>query len=206
MPTSTIRSTYNVGGIALGSEVTRTQESIIGQEHTLTAGSDGVQASYTGVAEITVTMTAGYVIGDAETADVYWTDSTTGVPKVKYGATTALAGDIITVTVGAGDDYPDDVGLAMVITQQQDVDIDFDGDLVEIMAASCDKLAHIEWNSGAAVTITGTKIPAGEAWDYILNGEYANALAGEVVTSASVSTGDSDNNGTLRIGVLHSSA
>lgn len=206
MPTSTIRSTYNVGGIALSSEVSRTQECLIGQEHTLTAGSDGVMASYTGVAECTVTMAAGYVIGDAETADVYWTDSTTGVPKCKYGATTALAGDVITLTLGAGDDYPDDVGLAMVITQQQDIDIDFDADLVEIMAASCDKLAHIEWNEGAAVTITGTKLPAGEAWHYILNGEYTNALAGKTVTSASVSTGDDTNDGTLRIGVLHSSA
>lgn len=203
MPTSIITSKLNVGGITMASEVSRTQEGLIGQAHTLTAGSDGDMATYTGVDDCTVDMAAGHVVASG-TVDVYWLES--GVRKVKYGATAVLVTDTVTLSFGAGDNYPDSVGLGMVITNQQDVDIDFDADLVELMAASCDKLAHIEWIEAGPTSITGTKLLAGEAWTYLLNGEYANALTGKTVVSASISTGDPDNNGTLRIGVLHSSA
>ncbi len=203
MPTSTIRSTYNVGGIALGSEVTRTQEGQIGQSHTLDVASDGVQLAFTGIDDITVTLAAAHAAVNG-TVDVYW--YVDGVLYVHFGATVAIVGQVATLTLGDGDDYVTGEGtLAMNIVNQQDIDIDFDGDLVELMVASCDKVAHIEWKSGAEVSITGTKILAGEAWEWLLNSEYTNALAGEVVTSASISTYDPDNTVTLRIGILHSS-
>lgn len=203
MPTSTISSSMIIGGIALSSAVTRTQEGQIGVEEILIAGSDGDMATYDSGSGCTVDMAVGHVVASG-TVDVYWLESS--AQKVRYGATAVLVTDTVTLSLGAGDDYPNTVGLDMVITNQQDIEVDFDADTVELMAATCDRLAHIEWDESGPTTITGTKLLAGEAWTYLKNGEYANALDGKTVSSISATTGDSDNDGILRLGILYSAA
>ena len=202
-PIGRIKTTITVGGVAANGTVSRTKEGQIGHELSLPAGSDGVQLAFTGVDDITVTMAQGYVIEDADTADVYW--YVDGVLYVKYGATVALAGDIVTLSGGAGDDYVTGEGtLDMIVTKQVSIDTDFVGNAVEMMAAACDKDSHIEFRA-AASSIAGVTIPAGEAWPWIKNGGYTNPLAGETVANIKASCGDADNAAVLRLGILYDS-
>jgi len=204
MPSAKAVSTLTVGGIAMSSEVSRTDDGQIGQLVALPAGSDGDMASYTGVAEITVDMADGYVIGDGEIADVYWT--VLDVLYVKYGATVALAGDTVTLTGGEGADFIDSVGLAMVVTEQVLIDIDVDGDKINMIAAESDQTSHVEFLEAGPASIAGVKLLANEAWTWLLNGEYTNPLAGSVVVQVEASCGNADTAASLKIGILYNSA
>lgn len=204
MPTGTIGSTINVGGVSAAGIISRTKEGQIGHELTLAAGSDGIQLAFTGVSDITVTMAEGEVIEDGDVADVYW--YVAGVLFVKYGATVALAGQVATLSGGGGDDYVTGEGtLAMILTKQETIDTDFIGNLVEMIAAVSDKVSHITFIEAGPANIDGVKLPAKEPWSWTKNGPYANLLAGATVIEIKASCGDADNNAALKIGILYDS-
>lgn len=205
MPTGTISSSINVGGISMSSLVTRTKDGQIGHEVAMVAADDGVQLGFVGVNEVTVTLAAGNLVGDGDTVDVFWDVS--GVMYVKYGVTVALVGQVATLTGGAGDDYVTGEGtLAMNIAEQITVDTDFVGNEVEMIATASDKNSHVSFIESGPAVITGIKIVASEFWNWVKNGEYTNPLAGKTVIELKVTNGDPDAAATLKVGVLYNSA
>lgn len=202
MPRGTVSKSMNVGGIGMAGSAVRTKDGQIGHEVALVAADDGVQAGFVGVNECSVTLAAGNVSGDGDIVDVYW--EVAGILYVKYGADSAVVGQVATLTGGTGDNFIDSVGMAMNICEQIVIDTDFDGDEVEMMAALCDRDSHMEF--WVAATHDGIKLLALEGWDWIKGGEVTNPVAGVTITDIRVSNGDPDNAATMKIGVLYNSA
>ena len=126
MPKGTVNKSANVGGMAMSGVSVREEDGQIGHEVALIAADDGVQLGFTNVNSITITLGAGNAVGDGDTVDVYWTVD--GVLYVQYSCACALAGQVATITGGAGDDFVTGEGtLAMNVCEQITVDTDFVG-------------------------------------------------------------------------------
>lgn len=199
MPTSIANLSLSVGGISIQGQISRTAEGQRSEEISLAAAKTGSLSTRTNDTDGTLTMSSGHGITDADVIDIYWTDAN-GDVQVAYGATVGtVATNSVPFTGASGTVLPaeDATITACVVTS---VDMTFDGDNVELIAAHSNRKGHVLFN-GPDVAV---KLPAGEPWHWA-NGVGSNPLTGDAVTSLSVSNGDSSNTATLKVGVLHDS-
>lgn len=205
MPKGTISKSMNVGGIGMSGSATRTKDGQIGHEVAMVAADDGVQLAFTNASEVTVTLATGNLVGAGDVVDVYW--HVDDVMYVKYGVDVAKAGQVVTLTGGAGDDYVTGEGtLAMNIAEQITVDTDFVGNEVEMLAAFSDYNSHFSFIEAGPAVIDAIKLLAIEGWDWIKGGEVTNPLTDATVIELKVTNGDPDNAATFKFGVLYNSA
>lgn len=200
MPTGIINKTINVAGISVSAVIQRTGEGSIGQDPvTLPAGQAGTLSTRTDNDTGVVTVAEGHGITDADTVDVYFDDG------VRYGmSVTAYDSTTITVDGGAGDNLPaeDDTVIVGVRTE---VNMDVDGDDIQMIVAVCDQRAHLVFQDSGPLTLAAVEIPtANEPWEWAADTAIANPLTGNAVDAVQVSNG-STTEATLRIALIYDS-
>jgi len=202
MLTATIASTFSVGGIAFTSQASRSAAGQIGHNITLPAGVAGA-ISAAGVDG----LATGHGIAGSDVVDVHWTDPADGTHKCRRGLTvdTANANDIEfdETPTGEGDALPAE-DTAVIVGLQVEVNTDFDGDDMEIVAVRSSQRAVIDFRDAAA-SLSAVKLPAAEAWSWVSGQGVANPLTGDPVDKAVASNG-STTAATLNLGILYASA
>ena len=213
MNTATAEAVFSIAGISIPVAISRTAASQIGHHlsgaSSLPAGNAGSLTTRTSDTVGVVTTTAtGHGIVAEDLVDVYWTGG------VRYGmAVTLVGGDgdkEITVDSGAGDNLPTQ-DTAVVITEQVEIDTDFDGDLLQMIVASADRRVHLDFLDGTTptpVSLEAVELPAGgEGWWWIKNwGNYTNPLTGNPVDKVMASCGDADNAAVLKLALIYDSS
>lgn len=191
-------STINVGGVAVASAISRTADGQIGQNPTLAAGIAGTLSTRTDDNTGVITLGASHGVTTADFVDVFWSGG------VHYGmAVTATDATTITVDIGAGDNLPAQ-DTVVVVGVRQEIDVDFGGDDVEMIAASSDKRAHIEFLTAADASIEAVELLANEAWSWATNTGVTNPLAANTVGKVQASCGEAAA-AALKLGVLYDS-
>lgn len=199
MATGTITSTANVGGVSASAQITRTanlQTTYDGSD--LPAGKAGTLTTRTDDDTGVATLGAGHGITDTDTVDVFWSGGS------RYGVdVTSVDGNAVSINVGSGDNLPA-ATTALVVTKQVTIDVDFDGDKVEMIVVSNSKRVHLDFQEGDGTSIKARDIPAGEGWSWVASQGITNPLTGNPVGKIQATSGEATA-ATLKIGVLYSS-
>lgn len=201
MPTGEINNVVNVAGIQFGGTTKRTapaqwSESLDPGEGTgLAAGKAGTLSTRTDDDTGVVTLGAGHGVTTDDVVEVYWSGG------LRYGMdVTVVDGNNVTIDLGSGDNLPSQ-DTAVVIGVRTELDADFDGDQIEIIAVQCNKRGHIEFQKGDDTVIDSQELTANEPWTWISGQGVANPLTGDPVGKIQVSCGEAAE-ATLFIGVL----
>ena len=197
MPTSRLTIAGDIGGMAMNSTLTRTADGQIGHEVTLPAAKSGTLSTRTSDTVGTLTLDAGHGIQTADVIDVYWDGGR------RYNVTVGtVSGNDVPISGGAGDVLPAQDTTVTAQTQQQ-IDTDFDADLLVAIAALCDQRAHIGFYDGAALELS-VDLTAAELWHWFNGGTAINPLASASITHMVV-TQASATAATFRLGILYDS-
>ncbi|MBN2024083.1 MAG: hypothetical protein JW809_14970 [Pirellulales bacterium] len=178
-----VAATIEVAGASIVSKLAREADGLIFHDPTLAPGKAGTLTTRTDANTGVATLGAGHGITDADKVDVYWAGG------LRHGMdVTAYDGTTITVDGGAGDDLPAQ-GAALVVGVRQEIDVDFDGDDVQFLSAHCPERAHVDFQTGASVSVHAQELPAEEAWTWAADQGVANPLGGDPVGKVLASCG-----------------
>lgn len=200
----TIQQTVAVGGLSIQSTVNREAEGQIGQSVALPAAKSGTLSTRTNDTDGTLTLEADHGITDSEVINIFWMDAE-GVYHCAYGATVGTVdGNDVPFTGASGDVLPtkDDAITASLVVE---IDIDFDGDLAEMIAAGCNKLSHIAFRDVTPTVLKPVLLLAAEGWNWASGQGITNPLTGNPVNDVLASNGEATAEATLQIGVLYDS-
>jgi len=124
-----------------------------------------------------------FIVNDI--VDVYW--GTTGTLRHKMTVTVVVADDV-TLDAGVGTVLPATT-TPMIVSPRLEVDEDFDGDILEAIAATSDKRGHILFATAAEATIVEVELTANEMWRWVNGQGITNPFAGQVVAKFYISSG-----------------
>ena len=209
MPDSTIIVNANVGGIPFSSSCLRTDHGQIGQDPPLPAAKAGTLTTRTNATDGILTLGVDHGITTDDYIDIYWTDSA-GVKKYRYGADVTAA-DGTTVTFEGepaakefgGSDLPAQ-DYAITTQARTEIDVDFDGDLLKVLAVSQSKRGLVRFLNGDTVHLVVDLTSAGEIWYWTNGSPITNPLAGDTITHVFASQSAVEA-GQAKIGVLYDS-
>lgn len=199
MATGQRSSTINVGGLQIVAQDTRTASGVIIHDPSLPAGISGTLSTRTDDDTGVATLGAGHGITTSDVVDVFWSGG------VRYGMSVTLVNATeVSIDLGAGDVLPAQ-DTALIVGVRQEIDSDFDGDLLELLALACDRRAHVELLTEADASLLAVELPAGGVWDWLSERGVTNPLAGQTVGKFQASCGETQA-GALQVGVLYGSA
>ena len=200
MATGQIETTVKLAGVSATMRATRTATGSITHDPVLPAGKAGTLTTRTDDDTGVATLGAGHGVTTDDTVDVYWDGG------LRYGmSVTVVDGVLVTIDLGAGDNLPTQ-DTALVVTPRVEIDTDFDGDLLKMIAASTDKRAHVEFLTEADVSIHAVELVDSEGWCWIKDQGVSNPLTGDPVGKAQASCGVATAGTILTVGVLYDSA
>ena len=187
MQTATVTGNFGVGGINFTSRVSRSAEGQVSHVVDLLAGETG-KISAGGVDN----MDTGHIIEAADVIDVHWDDPASGDHKCRRGILVDTAeANLITfdeVPAGEGDALPA-VGTVCVVSEQVEINTDFDGDDVELIGLMSTQRGNADFRTVAPAEIVSVKCVAGEAWMWASEQSIANPLTGDAVDKIIISNG-----------------
>lgn len=197
----TITLNFSIGGQTFSASETRTAEGAIGHNITLPAG---VAGSMNGTTIVDGLETGhGFEVGDA--FDLHYV-TVAGVHSVVRGleVDTANTNDIVfdTSPASEGDALPATL-YDVVISVQIEVDTDYDGDLIEIIACKSTVLAMVDIRTSSA-SKQAQKLAANASWFWITEWGYDNPFDSSVIDVIRVSNG-STSAGVVLISTLYQS-
>ena len=179
---------YSIAGLSFSGRVTRDVPVTTAIERTAAASS----ALAAGVAGTLTTRTddntgvvtaAGHALIQNDVVTVFWTGG------IRYGMTVGVvAGDDVPVDGGAGDVLPADE-TAVVIAEQDVLDVDFDGDLVELIAIKATGRAHLVFAENDDTVLHPQELTAGEPWSWASGQGTPNPLTGDPVGKIKLANG-----------------
>jgi len=204
MPTGTSQETISAGGVSISSSISKNASGCFGQETTLNAANAGDLTTRTDNTTGVLTMDdANHGITNAAIFDLHWQNSS--VPQCAYGCVAdSVSGNSIGFSVTGGDVLPaanTAINAQLVTT----LDVDVDGDLLEIVAVGANIDAHITFRDAGDNVLMGRTIPANSAWKWVKNSGDNNELAGNAIAYAEVSCGNATNGATVKIGGVYNS-
>jgi hypothetical protein len=206
MSIATLSQSTTIGGVSIQSNTQRAASGQIGQETipALPAAKIGALTTRTSDTAGELTMVAGHGITDGQIIDIFWID-VDGVSHCAYGATVGtVATNAVPFTGAAGDVLPaEDYDITACV--QTEIDCDFDGDLVEIIAVSSTLLSHVTFKKAVGTVIKAVILLANEGWFWVSDQGVANPLTGDSVGSIAVSNGASSAANTVKIGIAYDS-
>jgi hypothetical protein len=197
MPQATVTIYLSVGGISVNGAVRRTASGQISHQVSLAAGKAGSLTTRTDNDTGVVTLGEGHGILTNDQLSVCWA----GGARLRMIAT--VAGNLLTIDGGTGDNLPAQ-NTAVVVQKLTSIDTDFDGDLLEIIAACCTTQGIVGFYDAANVLLAAIDLAEGEPWFWASDSGIANPLAGNPVAYALVGNGD-DAAGTFSLGALYNS-
>lgn len=201
MPTASVKKTISAGGVSLYSQTTVTDDAQISQEITLPAGKAGA-ISATGIDG----LPTGHGITNGNLVDVHWTAA--GVQKCRYGITVDSASTNAIVfdnsPAAAGDALPAE-DVAVVVTVQVAIEIDFDAAACSLIAISCDEMAHVNMLNDDPASMLALKIPANNVWSWTDGENIDNPMLGQTddVCNQIVASNGTTTEATLKLVVMY---
>jgi hypothetical protein len=203
--TGTIQTVASVGGLSIQSTIQRSAAGQMAPCNTsLAAAKVGALTTRTSDTAGELTMEAGHGITDGQVIDIYWID-VDGVSHCAYGATVGtVATNAVPFTGAAGDVLPADE-YDVTACVQTEIDADFDGDKLEMIAAGSTLLSHVTFKESDGTVILATLLLANEGWSWVSDQGVANPLTGDPVGSIAISNGNSAAAATLQIGLVYNS-
>ena len=199
MPIGTISNNIALAGISIQSSISRTASGQISHELTLPAAEAGTLSTRTSDTAGTATLASGHGISTGVVVDIFWDGG------VAYGATVGTVSGTSVPFTGAGGDVLPAQGTAITMDKQVEINTDFDGDDMKMLAVVCTKRGHIHFQEEDGTGIEAQELLAQEGWTWATDTGITNPLAGNPVGQVMVSNGDSTGTATLKIGVLYDS-
>jgi len=202
MASGTIVTQASMAGVSFAATMTRTADIPVAYapDTPLEAAKVGQLTTRTDNNTGVITLVAGHLLTTGMILDVYWA---TGV---RYGMTSAVDINALTVDGGAGDNLPDNL-TAVTVAHQVSVDLpDFDGDLLELLAIYLQRRGHIQFQEAAVVEAFEREQAAAEVYAWAADSGVTNPLASKDVILIVVSNGDSAGTSEIKIGMLLNSA
>lgn len=193
----------SLAGVTIQGLRTRTGSGQIAQVASLPAGIAGTLTTRTGDAEGTFTLAAGHGLEVNDIIDVYWAGG------LRYGMkVSAVNGNDVTAGgtggPGAGDVLPAE-DTAIVADEQVTLDVDFDGDKLEMIVVASSARAHIDFQDASGNSLEAQELSAGEPWDWASGMGAVNPLSGNPVDRVKLSNGDSSAAAIVKIGLVYNS-
>jgi hypothetical protein len=189
----TINIQASIGGGLINATITRTAESVLRAEVELPAGSAGTLSTRTDDDTGIVTVEAGHGILDTDYVDLYWSGG------VRYGLdVTAQDATTISIDIGEGDNLPTETS-AIVITKRVEIDEQFDGDVLNMLAVNCNQRGHVEFEESGGTTVKAQELKANEPWTWVTNQSFTNPLTGNAIGKIQASNGSGTTAATLKI-------
>jgi hypothetical protein len=138
------------------------------------------------------TMTTGHGIVATDIVDIQWTDPTDGSHKARRAVTvdtnTANAITFDETPAAVGDAYPAN-GTAVTVHKRINVDTDFDGDLLEMLAVKSTGRCVVDFRDVGGAVLLSQKLTADQAFTWVNGQGVANPLTGNPVDHLRVSSG-----------------
>lgn len=203
MPTVRQSISMSIGGLSLASLITRSGSGQISVEKKvsetdadkhLTPATAGTLTTRTDNNTGVVTSTS-HGLATNDKVDVYWSDG------IRYDMDATVSGSAVTVDGGAGDNLPA-LSTAVFICKQTTINVDFDGDDVEVLAALCNVRGHLLFEESDGTDIAETELTAGESYSYTSETNATNPFTGDPVGLIKASVGSAATTAYLRLGVL----
>lgn len=173
-----------VGGVSISGAITRTIDGQISSSPiNIAAAVAGTIDSYAeGPPEEWVCTCTGHSFIATNKVDVYWSGGR------RYGMiVNDVDGETIDLqedTVVGGDDMPA-AETAITVCLRQEIDVDFDGDLLEMLAVICTAIGWLVFEEVAPALAYAVELPAAnEPFIWAIGGSIANPLAGKDVVKA----------------------
>jgi len=195
---SDVQVTTNIqmGNVAIGGTITQSNDALtVDDGSPLPAGTAGTLTTRTTDTTGVVTLAAGHGLVSTDVVDVYF------AAGVHFGSTVTMSGDLATLAGGSGVVLPaqDD---AVVVTKRVELNLDFVGDDMTVIAASANKRCHLEFLTSGDANITDQELLANAAWMWMTGQGVANPFATVACDKIQASCGDPTNAATLKYGVL----
>lgn len=205
MATATLNLTLSVGGVTVQGTVVRTAEGQISQDVSLPAADIGTLSTRTNDTDGELTMTEGdHVINTGDVIDIFWTDGS-DVERCAYGATVGTVNATAVPFTGASGDVLPTQDYAITADVLIDINVDFDGDDVEIIALQSTRQGHFDFQDVSNASLAEDQLKAGEPWFWAKDTGASNPLTGNPVDSLLATNGNGVNAATLKLGVLYDS-
>lgn len=176
----TLQATKTFSGVIGGScTITRTAAGGVTLEGSVAGGKAGSLTTRTDNDTGQVTA-ASHGLSNGDIVDVYWSGGS------RYGMTVGVvAGDVVPVDGGAGDNLPA-AATAVVIVEQTVWDADFVGDKVKGLAVVPTQRSTVLFYDGSTLRLA-VRANAREPWDWMSDQNIANPLATYTISSVRVS-------------------
>lgn len=195
MRTGTITGSITIGGMTINTRVERSEGGAIAEEATLPAGKAGTLGTRTDDNTGVITLSAGHGLVTGNVVDVYWTGG------IRYGMALTVDGNEATVDGGAGEALPAQ-GTAVVVGKQIEINVDFDGDDLEMLVACSDKRAHVDFQDSASASLLPLELLAEEAYQWSKNSGHLRPITGNEVDKCLASCGTTAD-AALQIAAIH---
>lgn len=183
-----------VAGVSFNGNLARTADGGSGYDPTIPAAKSGTLSTRTDNDTGTLTLASGHGITTGATIDLYWDGGR------RYNVTVGtVSGTSVPIDLGAGDNLPAQ-GTAVTATLQTGVDVDFDGDLLQLIIARCTNKGIILFYESSSVAVV-VDLAANEPYLWASGWQGANPFAGVVVDEVKMSQGGTSDQA-IRLGVL----
>ena len=194
---SAIAINSSIGAVSINARITRSSPTQLPTQLPLAAANAGTLATRSDDTSGIVTLATGHGVQTDDVVDVYWD----GGRRFNVVAG-SVSGDDVIISGGAGDNLPaEDATLTLQV--QQVLNLDFDGDAVEAMAAACGARGRLQFYSDAVLEL-GVDLAANAPWIWWESGVGSNPLAGKSITHATI-TQASTSEVTFRLGIDYDS-
>lgn len=186
-------------GVNVNVSLAKTATGSIAQSQALAAAKTGSLTERTDNTAGELTMTTGHGITDGARIAIFWSGGC-----AYLGTVGIVVGNAVPFTGAKGDNLPVD-DTAVTVQVMTPLDVDFDGDKAEIVAASFRRRGVVVFEDSDGAVLDAGDIAAGEGYVYVSGLSQSNPLAGNPVDQVWVASGDSDDTNAFVLGVLYQS-
>lgn len=187
-------------GVNVSVSLAKTATGSIAQSQALAVAKTGSLTERTLDTDGELTMTdTGHGITDGAWIAIFWSGGC-----AYLGTVGTVVGNAVPFTGAAGDNLPVE-GTAVTVQVMTPLDVDFDGDKAEIVAASFRRRGVVVFEDSSDAVLDAGDIAAGEGYVYVSGLSQSNPLAGNPVDQVWVANGDSDGTNAFLLGVLYQS-
>lgn len=186
-------------GVVVNVSLAKTATGSIAQSQALAAAKTGSLTTRTLDTAGELTMTTGHGITDGARIAIFWSGGC-----AYLGTVGTVVGNAVPFTGAAGDNLPVE-DTAVTVQVMTPLDVDFDGDKAEIVAASFRRRGVVVFGDSGDAVLDAGDIAAGEGYVYVSGLSQSNPLAGNPVDQVWVASGDSDDTNAFVLGVLYQS-
>jgi len=122
-----------------------------------------------------------------------------------FGTVGTVDGNSVPFTAADGGDVLPANNSAVTVDVITDLDVDFDGDNLEILAAVMDRRGLIVFEDAGNTALHGVELSAGEPFFFVDGLTGNNPLTGNAVDQVRIANGNSASNTTFKMGGTYNS-